>query len=280
MIWRFDWRGMIAHCVLLGVLLAALAGQARSADLTIDIGTPQTLSIAALLARPDAATITVPMDASYNRAMTYRAVPLRALLGVTALPEGQDLQLVATDGFVTNLGQALVFPPAGKGAVPWLAIEPPDQPWPKTPGGDSTGPFYLVWLDPAASGIMREQWPFAVVKIGLAPSIQSRWPQLAVDDAVPQDSLVRGGQMLVQTQCMVCHTVAGAGDAAVGPDLNRPHSPTEYFQPWAFKAYIRNPASLRSWSGMKMPGFPEDVLSDQDVDAIVSYLQYLAERRQ
>ncbi|WP_299132203.1 cytochrome c [uncultured Amaricoccus sp.] len=61
---------------------------------------------------------------------------------------------------------------------------------------------------------------------------------------------MRRGQALVMSQCMVCHPVDGGGDAA----------------------------ALRSWRGMQMPGFPPDVLSDADIDAIVAYLGYLAER--
>lgn len=260
------------------LLALALAAPASAADLTVDLGIPRTFTTEELLARPDVATITVPADATYVHAMTYRAVPLRALLGA-APPEGEDVSLTATDGFVTNLPAALITLPGSGEAVPWLAIEPPEAPWPPSPDGKLTGPFYLVWLDPAASGILREQWPYAVASIGLVPDAAVRWPGLAVGTDVPEDSPIRAGQKLVMTQCMVCHPVAGAGDAAVGPDLDRPRSPTEYFQPWALKAYIRDPASLRSWSGMEMPAFPPDVLSDPDIEAIIAYLGYLAENR-
>lgn len=253
-------------------LLLALATPAAAADLTVDLGATQTFTTEELLARPDAATIAVPDDASYGRAMTYRAVPLRAVLG-GGPPEGEKVSLTASDGFVTNLPAALVSPPGSGEAVPWLAIEPPDRPWPPTADGKATGPFYLVWLDPAASASC------ASISIALAPKAVTRWPQLAVGADAPDGSPVRTGQTLVMTQCMVCHPVDGAGDAAVGPDLERPHSPTEYFQPWALKAYIRDPASLRTWSGLTMPAFPPETLSDTDIDAIVAYLGYLAERR-
>lgn len=78
---------------------------------------------------------------------------------------------------------------------------------------------------------------------------------------------------------MVCHRMNGAGDAAVGPDLNLPRNPTEYFQAWALRAYIRDPKSIREWSGMKMPGFDKTRLSDPDLDAIIAYLGYMAHRR-
>lgn len=56
-------------------------------------------------------------------------------------------------------------------------------------------------------------------------------------------------------------------------------SPTEYFQPWALRALIRDPGSLRFWPDRRMPGFSEDVLSDGEIYAIAAYLSYLIGRR-
>ncbi|WP_420992414.1 c-type cytochrome [Cupriavidus sp. 30B13] len=261
---------------LAGALLAALP--APAAELVLEVGPARKLTTAELLARPDVATIQVPADVSYQRTMTYRAVPLRALLGVKSLPEHEDLQVTATDGFVSNLPARLVFDATGKGAVPWLAIEPPDQPWPRTAGGAATGPFYLVWLDPAASGVRSEQWPFQVASMRAVPARGAEWPQLKVGDEVPAGSPIRKGSVLVAAQCMVCHQLNGIGDASVGPDLNRPHNPTDYFQPWALKAFIRNPRAVRAWPEMKMPAFAPQSLSDADIDAIVAYLAYMSAR--
>jgi mono/diheme cytochrome c family protein len=250
-----------------------------AADLLLDTGTPTTLTTEDLLAMPAAATIQVPEDVTYRRTMTYRAVPLRALPGVRGLSADADLQITATDGFVTNLPAALVRDGNGHGAVPWLAIEPRDRPWPKTATGTDIGPFYLVWIDPAASGVVSEQWPYQIDAIRVVASRAAKWPQLAVDERVPSNSPIRRGQMLFATQCMVCHRMDGAGDAEIGPDLNRPHNPTEYFQPWALKAYIRDPKSIRAWSGMRMPGFDKTRINDSDLDAIIAYLGYMAQRR-
>ena len=138
----------------LALLVAALlpSGRAaKAAELIVELGNrAETLTTEQLLARPDAATIEVPRDATYGRPMTYRAVPLRALLQAMTLAPGEDLEIVARDGFVTVLPAALVFPPIGGGSVPWLAVEPPDAPWPPPAEGVTTGPFYLVWLEPEA----------------------------------------------------------------------------------------------------------------------------------
>jgi len=252
---------------------------AMAAALLIDTGKPDTLTTEALLVMPGAATIQVPDDVAFHRTMTYRAVPLRSLPGVRTLPADAELQITATDGFVTNLPAALVRGDSGHGATPWLAIEPHDKPWPRTSKGTDIGPFYLVWINPGASGVMSEQWPYQINAISVVASRAAKWPQLAVDDSVPANSPIRRGQTLFATQCMVCHRMNGAGDASVGPDLNVPRNPTEYFQAWALRAYIRDPKSIREWSGMKMPGFDKANLSDPDLDAIIAYLGYMAQRR-
>ncbi|WP_413990457.1 c-type cytochrome [Labrys okinawensis] len=267
-------RWFICGLLVLDILSAATSGLA--ADLVVDMGTRTVLSSEELLRRPDAVTIQVPADVSYGRTMTYRAVPLRALLGAGGLPADQDVQITATDGFVTDLPTSLIHAPGDGGAVPWLAIEPADSPWPPTPGGKATGPFYLVWLDPSASGVTSEQWPFAVETLRFVPTWASKWPALAVGNDVPAASPIRTGEAVFARQCMVCHQLGGSGDAKVGPDLNSPRNPTEYFQPWALRAYIRAPASLRTWPDMKMTGFDRQALSDTDLDAIIAYLTYKA----
>lgn len=269
------WLILVLLCA--GTMLIVSPGGA--AELIVDVGSKRALTTEELLARPDVATIQVPADVTYQRSMSYRAVPLRALLGVDGMPSDMELQVTGTDGFVSYIPPGLIFTATGKGAVPWLAIEPPDQPWPLTPSGLTVGPFYLVWLDPAASGVLSEQWPFRVDALRAVPARALAWPQLAVADDVASDSPARAGRVLFATQCMVCHRMSGVGDATVGPDLNIPHNPTEYFQPWALKAYIRDPSAVRAWPEMKMRGFAKASMSDADLDAIIAYLAYMSTRR-
>jgi len=262
---------------LVSLLLACTSSMA--ATLAINVGGERSLTTEQLLARPDVATIRVPNDVTFHRTMTYRAVPLRALLGITELPAGKELQVTASDGFVTHFSAKLLFGDAKKRAEPWLAIESPDEPWPRMPDGGDIGPFYVVWIDPAASGVSSEQWPFKVDAIRIAPTLAARFPQIAVDKSVPPNSPIRRGQTVFATQCMVCHKLNGAGDASMGPDLNLPRNPTEYFQPWALKSFIRDPKSIRAWSDMKMPAFDKNAISDSDLDSVIAYLGYMAKRR-
>jgi mono/diheme cytochrome c family protein len=249
------------------VLSLAIGGQTRD------------YSRADLLARPDAATITVAKDVSYGTAMTYRAVPLAALLDGLAPPPDSVIEAVATDGFAAQLPIDLVGNTDAKTAVAWVAVEPADAPWPPLPGKTvSAGPFYLVWTGDQVATIRSEQWPYQMAKLSSQPSPAARWPQLAVDPALPATDPIRAGQALFVTQCMVCHTLNGAGSADVGPDLNRPMNPTDYLQPAALHALIRDPGTVRSWPDRKMQGFAPDQLSDREIDQVIAYLRHMAAR--
>jgi len=267
--------------VLLVLLTAAFAARAAEPVLKVEIGNAsRSFTRAQLLADPDLTTIDVPHDNAYGGPMRYRALPLEHLLAGLDLPHDQVLESVASDGFVGLLPVDLVLHPKSDTAHAFLAIEPPDAPWPNLPGGKpSAGPFYIVWLNPAASGVRSEQWPYRVVTIRNTDSPARRWPQLAVDPHLPADNPVRAGQILFVTQCLACHRMNGAGSATLGPDLNLPQNPTEYFQLGALKRYIRDPSLLRHWPGMQMKGFSTATLSDREIDLIVDYLAHMAGRK-
>ncbi len=259
-------------------ICAALPARAEGPALKLALGgTPRTITADELLARPDVATIEIPDDASYGRTMTYRAVPLLALLGDLAGTPFDTLEATATDGFVAQLPLALVEKGADGGSVAWLAVEDPRKPWPPLPGKTaSAGPFYLVWEHPQASGVGSEQWPYQVAELALTQSPAHRWPQMAVADDVPAKAPARLGQAVFTTQCLPCHRMKGAGASDTGPDLGSPMSPTQYMTPRGLRALIRNPKAVRTWPGQQMPGFDAAKLSDADLDALIAYLGYMA----
>ncbi|MHC6224637.1 cytochrome c [Pseudomonas sp. X10] len=261
----------------LALLLTLLCLPLSAAQLTLELGQgSRQWQTEALLVHPAAQDIRVEQDVTYKRTMHYRAIPLSTLLeGVSA---NDHLQAVALDGFAAEM-------PAGpllqKGpARAWLAIEDPAQPWP-TLGKDKpgAGPFYLVWTNPQASSIRPEQWPFQVASIRRLAPVAERFPVLRPAPNLATNDPIRQGFALFQKNCMACHRLNGAGDAQFGPDLNLPYSPTEYFQPAFLRRYIRDPQSLRQWPQAKMPGFAENVLSEQELDALLAYLAHMAGRK-
>lgn len=262
---------------LLLLASALLALPLHAAQLTLDLENgARTWSTEQLLTHPQARDIDIPDDVSYKRPMHYRAVPVAALLEGVA--SDAHLQAVATDGFAAEIPAGPLLQKTGSQA--WLAVEDPAHPWPGlSKDKPSAGPFYLVWTDPAVSGISPEQWPYAVGKIRLLASVAERFPALLPDPGLAATDPVNQGFALFQKNCFACHRLNGAGDSQLGPDLNIPHNPTEYFAGDYLKLYIRNPQALRQWPQAKMPAITPQVLSDQELDQVVKYLKHMAGRK-
>lgn len=263
---------------ILALLALFIAVPATAASLSIELDhTRKTWQTTDLLKHPDAQTVQIVDDVSYKRNMTYRAVPLAVLLpGLT--PEAH-LQAVALDGFAAELAAAPLL--QTRGARAWLAVEDPAHPWPALADGKpSAGPFYLVWTDPQAGHISPEQWPFQISTIKQLKTVAERFPALLPDPALAANDPVNQGLALFQKNCLACHRLNGAGDAQVGPDLNIPYNPTEYFGADFLKRYIRDPQSLRHWPQAKMPAFAASVLPDSELDLLVGYLKHMAGRKQ
>ncbi len=266
---------MLCCMLFAAMLVCASAHAANEPVLQIMLGNQkQKLARSDLLRHPATRTITVPDDPVYKRSMTYMAVPLSAIL--RDLRTVRTLQFKAVDGFVANIPGDL-FRSASE---PWLAIEPAAKPWPEIkPCGPSAGAFYLVWLTPEKSGITPEQWPYQIATISDVESLQDRYPQIVPDASVPADSPARLGMQVYATHCAACHRINGGGDANVGPDLNDPFNPTEYFHEDFLRRLIRNPASVRAWPQSTMPGFSETALSSEQLDALLAYLRQMAKQK-
>ena len=272
----------LAGQLALAMLIASAEAAAETTLTIVDAdGAAHRFPIEALLARPDVETVTVTGDPAYGDATpAYRAIALTGLLSGLPVQGADILEATARDGFVAQLpaGKALSGDPAGARA--YLAIEDPAKPWPKLPGKDVTaGPYYLVWRDPKRSGIGPEAWPYQAVILKLTASVASRFPAIVVAGTLATDDPARRGQAVFVDNCFACHRMNGAGEASIGPDLNLPMNPTEYFRPAALRTFIRSPKSVRDWPEQRMPGFGPSVLGDRDLDDLIAYLGHMARRR-
>jgi mono/diheme cytochrome c family protein len=263
--------------LLTGLLLTLCATLCQAATLTIDTGHgARALTTEQLLARPDVREISVPGDVSYHRSMTYRAVPMKALLD--GVGPDAHLQFTALDGFAAEIPAGLILD--SHGAQAWLAIEPPGKPWPALGDGKpGAGPFYLVWLNPEAGQVGTEQWPYQVASIRMLADPASRFPAMRPAPGLSANDPVTQGFAVFQRNCITCHTLNGQGDAKLGPDLNIPHSPTEYLRDDMLRTLVRNPQDMRHWPQARMPGFNRETLSDADLDNLVAYLKHMATRK-
>jgi mono/diheme cytochrome c family protein len=246
---------------------------AADVDLQINQGQQTTrFSQKTLLARPETTTIRIVQDPGYKKPMQYSALPLRTL--IPNLDKIGSLQFVALDGYVANIPGSLL----ASAAEPYLAVEPPDAHWPslKT-SGPSAGPYYLVWLHPEKAGVTQEQWPFQIARINDVPPPEVRFKKLLPLGQSANSPAMRGFKVFVSS-CNVCHTLNGEGDAHVGPDLNQPNNPTDYFQEKYLRLLIRDSAALRSWPQRVMPAFGKNALSDAQLDDLIAYLKRMRQQ--
>jgi mono/diheme cytochrome c family protein len=277
---RIKWLGMFSLIVASWLLLALNVAAAEPVLDVVVGGQTRQFGRDELLRRPDVTRVTVANDIAYGKSMSYRAVPVSALLAGLNPPVDSVIESAALDGFAAQLPLDILTNTNPVNPIAWLAIEPADMPWPPLPGkAVSAGPFYIVWTGASVATIRSEQWPYQLAKLESQPSPLARWPALDVDPGLSATDPARAGLALFVTQCLACHTLNGAGASSFGPDLNQPMNPTEYLTLDGLRALIRNPKAVRTWPGLQMPGFAADQMTDSEIDQIIGYLKHMATRR-
>ena len=253
--------------------------QLRDKDPVLTIQTEEgtkTFARSALLARSDLKTLELDNDPAYDRPMTFKAVAMAALLDGLQL-SGEILEFRALDGFAAPISTERLLRDDENSAKAYIAIEPEEGwPWLKKKG-ESAGPFYLVWEDPEMSGVVPEEWPYMIAEIVEQANLKATYPKMVPAEKAAK-SVHKGFQVFARN-CLACHQMNGEGQAWLGPDLNVPMNPTEYFKADALKRLIRDPSSVRVWGGAKMPPFPESVISSADLSDLLSYLKHMGQNR-
>lgn len=276
----------------IGCTLALITAPAQAADapatLTITAGNQQkTLTRDALLKDRRLASVTVDDD-NYKRRMTFKAIPMAALLaGLPASADG-SATTAATDGYVSHLPLGLLLADRADGPRAWLAVENPAKPWPKLKGQD-IGPFRLIWTVPkpakqaneasAPVRITESLWTWSIARIDLGGTAAERFAAIRPAAGEPADGPVMRGFAAFQRVCFSCHSMNRAGDANLGPDLNVPYNPVEYLGDDKLSKLIRNPQALRWWPGSKMSSIDEKTLSDAELKDLLAYLHHMAGRK-
>jgi mono/diheme cytochrome c family protein len=270
---------MIRRSFIASVFLFTFAGSLQAQSLKIaDRQGGRTVTAQQLLADPATREIGIDKDSSYGRAMTYRAMPVMQILKGLSIGPDDYVDFVATDKFSIGIPARLLLRPDDKGPQAFLAVETAAAPWPALPdkGTETATPFYLVWQDAKPGEISPEYWVYKLAALEVTDSPYKRWPALNVADDLPATHAARRGLDRYVALCISCHRFKGAGEGEQGPDLGQPMNPVDYFQPQAFRKFLRSSRSVRDWPDRKMPSFIEDVLSDQDMEALIIWLTYKA----
>jgi len=261
------------------VAIASMTAHAAQTTLMI-VADKQRLvfSRSQLLSRHDIQTISVTDSVYKQRFTRFKAISMANLFSGLTIPEIAVVQCNGADGFSVILAKSRLLSPDPQASKAYLAIEDPKSRWPDLAGKTtSAGPFYLVWTDPQASAIGREEWPFKVVSFAILSDPRSAFPNVyPADDAAPN---VQNGFKSFLKNCFACHKMNGGGAGSIGPDLNLPMNPTEYLEETALAALIRRPASVRTWPGMIMRGFSEAAIPDAERSDLIAYLRYMSKTK-
>jgi mono/diheme cytochrome c family protein len=272
--------------VAVGIPADALAGEAKpDPALVIRSGGKKVVyRRSELLKRKDVVTLEIDYDPAFpGKKLLYRAVPAHALFDAVEIPKDATIQFRCLDGFSGPMDQKkLLNTSSSAGSIAYLAMELPDEKWPAiNPPVDTrtAAPFYLVWTDPKKSAIGREQWPFQLAGFEVKTALASAFPAIQVDPSLPGTHPARHGLEIFVQNCFPCHTLNQQGESQMGPDLNLPRNPTEYFTEPVLKAFIRNPQSLHHWPESRMAPFSKDDLSDASLTDLLAYLRHMAKRK-
>ena len=268
---------MIHHGLIAFGFLVLFTATAQAQSLKIaDRKGATTVTAQQLLAHPAARDITVAKDVVYGRPMTYRAVPVPELLKGLEVGQQDYVDFIATDKFTTGIPARLLLRPGNPPPQAFIAIESPTARWPPMPdkGSETPAPFYSVWQDAKPGEISPEYWVYKLAALEVSDSPFKKWPQLDVAEDLPATHPVRRGLDRYVAMCISCHRFKGAGQGEQGPDLGQPMNPVDYFQPAALRKFLRSSKQVRDWPDRKMPSFNEEVLSDEDMEALIAWLTY------
>lgn len=272
-------RGTISILLLLASNLVASYSLAKELTVKTNMET-KIFSVENLLSHKALEKFNVEYDPAYGHtSIQYKAVPIHVIFSGLEINPESIIQFKAVDGFSAPLPTKKLLNKDEKKSIAYVAIEDPRNPWPNMKTNKSAGPFYLIWKNPRLSDIGKENWPYMLAGFEVKSTLEVTYPKIFPDSVVAKDSDIYTGMNSYVKNCFPCHKLNGQGDGTMGPDLNQPMNPTEYFKENALKKFIRNPESVRTWPNRVMYGFAPEFLPETELNALISYLKHMADRK-
>ena len=213
------------------------------------------------------------VDPQYGKEKSYKGFLLQDILQFGfgdewKNPDYTDVAFAALDGY-TAITNILKLRESGA----YIVFEDLDyENWePVSIRQVNPGPFYLVWTGKNQTTANEYPWPWQLASIDLI-KFDSQYPKV-VPKGAAKDSSAYKGYEIFEGRCVRCHAMNQQG-GTVGPDLNAPQSIVSYRSENMIKEFIKNPSKYRY---THMPDHPD--LSNQDLDNLISYFNYMNENR-
>ena len=229
-----------------------------------------------LINHKDAVNVSLEKDPIYpDHNVTYQAIPLTSLFRHISVTGGAIIEFTTEDGYNAPVDSNKLLNSDKKLPTAYLAIEDPKNKWPVLKKQKrSAGPLLLIWRNAHPGSIDSVKWPYWIKKFEVKGGLKELYPAI-----FPKSKKYKKGFQIFYQNCFSCHTLNKQGAATLGPDLNYPHSPTEYFKEAYLRKLIREPSSLRHWPNSKMGFFSESKLSNKELNALLEYLKHMSKNK-
>ena len=212
-------------------------------------------------------------DLHYLTNKNYLAFPFVSVLQTVygqSISDSKELSLVfrATDGY-----EAVINTSRFNEGQAFLAFQDLDHSgWSALPnhGGETAGPYYLVWEDTINTAQKGFPWPWAIEEI-IMVNRDLRYKAIVPDSSITNNDIDQGFDIFM-SRCTSCHALDGYG-GTIGPDLNSPQNILTYRTEHMVREMILHPSKYRTG---KMPDFVD--LKGESLDHLISYLSYLRDR--
>jgi mono/diheme cytochrome c family protein len=229
---------------------------------------------------PALTQITINNDRAYpNKTLHHHAIPLCKLLASFNVGESDIVELIAQDNFHVYVPSAKIMDCSKNASMAMLAIEPESK-WQviNNHTGTTAGPFEVIWLHPERSYISNEYWAWSVVAIKISPKLD--YKNVLAPPKTKNPSLTKGYNLYI-SHCEGCHTLNHEGKSLIGPDLNCPKNPWDYYPKISIlKKFIREPKSVRTLPKGRMSGSDVESLSENDLNDLIKFFAYMNTKKQ
>ncbi len=278
-------NGLKYSLLVIGIWLVweTASTASESANNTLRIITPNqslTLTQSELLSHPDLSQVSINNDRAYpNKLMHHKAIPLCKLLAPFHIRQQDIIEFIAKDNFHVYVPSLKIMDCSKNASIAMLAIEPASK-WPIIDNhtGLTAGPYEIIWLYPNRSYISNEYWAWSVTKIKIIRKLN--YQQVLAPPQKTNSSIINGHKIYI-SHCEGCHMINHVGKSDIGPDLNCPKNPLDYYPNLTqLKKFIRDPKSVRSLPKGRMSGSDKHSLSDNDLDDLIKFFSYMHTKKQ